>query len=231
MNEFKPDVVVGFGGYTSGSALWAASKMGIPTVIQEQNSYAGITNKMLAKSVDRVCVAYDQAKQYFPSEKIAFTGNPVRSFKEGERLESEARMQLGLQSERSTLVIVGGSLGARSINRAMRSLYNEIAKLQDLQILWQCGSLYIEEYAECETAQLENVKITDFIEDMDAAYAAADVVLCRAGALTLSELMILGKAAILVPSPNVAEDHQTKNAMALVDNDAAILLEDDVLEK
>jgi len=231
LKEFKPDVVAGFGGYASGAALWAAAQMKIPTLIQEQNSYAGITNKILSKKVDTVCLAYEEASQFFPGAKVVITGNPIRALRANAISKEKAVAKLGLASDKKTVLIIGGSLGARSINRAMRSLHGELSVLSDIQIIWQCGSLYHEEYKDCDTAQLEHVHIKSFIEDMDVAYASADLVACRSGALTISEVQGLGKAAVLIPSPNVAEDHQTKNANALVKHDAAVMLEDKVVDQ
>lgn len=230
LKKFKPDAVAGFGGYASGAALYTATLLGIPSLIQEQNSLPGVTNKLLSKKVDKICNAYESANRYFPESKTIHTGNPVRTeLRHRESNKSAARLMLGLNESKKTILIVGGSLGARSINRALRDQYKELSTAKDIQILWQCGSLYYEEYKNCDTAKLEHVKILGFIEDMAVAYDAADVVICRAGALTISELMVLAKAVVLVPSPNVAEDHQTKNAMVLVENEAALLLKDEDL--
>ncbi|MCL4118295.1 UNVERIFIED_CONTAM: hypothetical protein GTU68_042199 [Idotea baltica] len=226
IKDFKPDVVAGFGGFASGAALWTAGKMGIPTLIQEQNSYPGVTNRILGKNVKTVCTAYDAASTYFNGPKLVMTGNPVRAMERAIITPSKAREILGLAKNKKTILLIGGSLGAKSMNEALRNGVDEIGKWQDVQLVWQCGAAYYKDYMNCNTAELANVKLVEFIEDMDVAYAATDLVICRAGALTISELMVLGKPAILVPSPNVAEDHQTKNAMALVEHDAAILIED-----
>ncbi|HHS95501.1 MAG TPA: UDP-N-acetylglucosamine--N-acetylmuramyl-(pentapeptide) pyrophosphoryl-undecaprenol N-acetylglucosamine transferase, partial [Phaeodactylibacter sp.] len=227
INRFKPQVAVGVGGYASYPTLAVAARKGIPTLIQEQNSYAGITNKMLKNKVRTVCVAYDHMERYFPSSHIVWTGNPVR--KDLQNLEGKkekAIKHFGFKPNKKYIVVMGGSLGARSLNDSMRNNADLISQHKDIQILWQAGKLYIEEFQKSKTAQLENVKIQAFIKRMDLAYALADVVIARAGALTISELCLLAKPAILVPSPNVAEDHQTKNATALVEKQAAILVKD-----
>ncbi len=227
LRSFKPQVVVGVGGFASGPVLEVASRMGIPTLIQEQNSYAGVTNRLLAKKVDKVCVAYEGMDKYFPKEKIVLTGNPVRrALFEKEGGKKEGYEYFKLDPSKKTLFLFGGSLGARSLNRAVAANESLLMENQGVQLLWQVGKLYIEEYRECAVAQLPNVQVRAFIDRMDLAYALADVVLCRAGALTISELCMVGKPAILVPSPNVAEDHQTKNAMALVEKDAALVIND-----
>lgn len=227
VRKFKPDAAVGVGGYASGPTLDVAARLGIPTLVQEQNSYAGITNRLLANKVKKVCVAYEGMERFFPKDKIIFTGNPIRqeiTKIEGKR--GEAIKHFDLDPTKKTIVVVGGSLGARTLNNAMEGSFDLIAKSQDVQIIWQAGKLYIEEFQQKETGQLPNVKLMKFIDRMDLAYAAADVVISRAGAATISELCLVQKPAILVPSPNVSEDHQTQNAMALVDKDAAILVKD-----
>ncbi len=236
VRKFKPDVVIGTGGYASGPVMRAAQRANIPTLIQEQNSYAGVTNKILGKKASRVCVAYDHMEQFFPAEKIVFTGNPVRSDilnLEGKR--EEGLKYYGLDPEKKTLVVIGGSLGARTLNNAMRDNVEFFEKYSlpigegrggAIQVIWQCGKFYEYEYTAMETAKLPNVKCLAFIDRMDLLYAAADVVISRAGALSISELCLVGKPAILVPSPNVAEDHQTKNALALVEKGAARLVRD-----
>lgn len=228
IERFKPDVVVGTGGYASGPVMRAAQNAGIPTLIQEQNSYAGVTNKLLSKRVSAVCVAYDGMGAFFPEDKIIFTGNPVRSdilSIKGKR--PEGRQYYGLDPEKKTIVVIGGSLGARTLNNAMRDNTDLIALHQsDVQILWQCGRLYETEFSNCATAKLPNVQIRAFIDRMDLLYAAATVVISRAGALSISELCLVEKPAVLVPSPNVAEDHQTKNAQALVEKGAARMIRD-----
>ncbi len=227
VSKYKPDVVVGVGGYASGPLLQMASSRKVPALIQEQNSYAGVTNKLLAGKAEKICVAYPNMEKYFPREKIIFTGNPVR--KDISNLKDryeEALKHYELDPNKKTTLLFGGSLGARTLNNAMKQNTRLIADQPDIQWIWQMGSIYYEDFVDCETAQLPNVHPMAFLERMDLAYAAADVVVCRAGALTVSELCIVGKPAILVPSPNVAEDHQTKNAMALVNEDAAVLLKD-----
>jgi UDP-N-acetylglucosamine--N-acetylmuramyl-(pentapeptide) pyrophosphoryl-undecaprenol N-acetylglucosamine transferase len=222
---FRPDVAVGVGGYASGPVLEIACRMGIPTLIQEQNSYAGVTNRLLASKVDRVCVAYVGMGRFFPAHKIVLTGNPVRAgLIERSAGKAEAAAHFGMDPDRPVLFVFGGSLGALSINQAMAANAQKIAGRPEIQVLWQIGSLYVEQFAASETAQLPNVRVLPFVDRMDLAYALADVVASRAGALTISELCLVGKPAILIPSPNVAEDHQTKNAQALADRDAAILL-------
>jgi UDP-N-acetylglucosamine--N-acetylmuramyl-(pentapeptide) pyrophosphoryl-undecaprenol N-acetylglucosamine transferase len=227
VRRFKPDAVVGTGGYASGPVMQAAQRAGIPTFIQEQNSYAGVTNKLLGKGATAICVAYDNMEQFFPAEKIVFTGNPVRKDilkLDGKR--EEGIRHYGLDSGKKTIAIIGGSLGARTLNQAMGENTALLAAHPEIQVLWQCGKFYEHEYTNSDTAKLPNVHIRAFIDRMDLLYAAADMVVSRAGALSVSELCIVGKPAILVPSPNVAEDHQTKNAMALVNKQAALLITD-----
>jgi UDP-N-acetylglucosamine--N-acetylmuramyl-(pentapeptide) pyrophosphoryl-undecaprenol N-acetylglucosamine transferase len=227
IKDFQPDVVVGVGGYASGPILKVAMAQGVKGLVQEQNSYAGVTNKLLGKDVKKICVAYEGMEKFFPTEKIIHTGNPVRQdVWDNQHLQSDARAFYSLDKNKKTIVLIGGSLGARTMNQAMRDNLETIAQNPDIQILWQCGKLYIDEFSKSETAQLPNVKITAFLEKMDMAYAAADVVISRAGALSISELCLVGKPAVLIPSPNVSEDHQTKNAMALVNKNAAILVKD-----
>ena len=227
IKEFKPDAVVGVGGYASGPLLHSANKMGIPSLIQEQNSYAGITNKLLAKKANKICVAYQGMERFFPSDKILMTGNPVRKdLANIEGLRSEAQQFLNLDPSKKTLLVVGGSLGARTINHSIIENI-EAFKNKDIQVIWQCGKFYHKEMKEkLAKADIENVQVSDFLARMDLAYAAADLVISRAGAGTISELCLVEKACILVPSPNVSEDHQTKNAMALVNQDAAIMIRD-----
>ncbi len=227
VSAFKPDVVIGTGGYASGPVMRSAQRANIPTLIQEQNSYAGVTNKLLGKRAEKVCVAYDHMEAFFPADRIVFTGNPVRSDilnLEGKR--AEGLQYYGLDPEKRTIVVIGGSLGARTLNNAMRDNVQFFEKYDGVQVLWQCGKFYEYEYSACETAKLPNVQIRAFIDRMDLLYAAADVLISRAGALSISELCLVGKPAILVPSPNVAEDHQTKNALALVEKGAARLVRD-----
>lgn len=225
LKNFKPHVVVGTGGYASSSVLLAATRRNIPSLIQEQNSYAGITNKQLAKGVNKICVAYEGMEKYFPKEKIVLTGNPVRR-DINTATRAKALEIFGLESGRKTLLILGGSLGARTINE---SVLVGIDLLVDagLQVIWQTGKFYLDEFKN-RTISLDTkrVKLFDFLNQMDLAYAAADVVVSRAGALAISELCLVGKPSIFVPSPNVAEDHQTKNAMALVKVHAALMIAD-----
>lgn len=227
IGRFKPDVAIGVGGYASGPLLFAAAKKGVPTVLQEQNSYPGITNKMLAKHAQKICVAYDGLDKFFESSKIVKTGNPVR--KEicyGAMDQIAAKEHFGFERDRSLILVIGGSLGARTLNDSM---FNGLDKIKDesLQLLWQCGKLYFDEFdGKLNKEKYTNVQLTKFITEMDKAYAAADLIISRAGALSISELCLIGKPVILVPSPNVAEDHQTKNAMALVENNAAMMVGD-----
>ncbi len=229
LKDFCPDVVVGVGGYASGPTLRMAGKLGIPTLIQEQNSYAGVTNKLLAKDAAKICVAYEGMERFFPEEKIMVTGNPVRrNLVENKMKRSDAARQLNLDPSKRILLIVGGSLGARTLNESVMANLDLIRISDDVQIIWQTGKYYFEEMKQRLAAEVPvpNLFPTDFISDMDAAYGAADLVVSRAGAGTISELCLLKKPVILVPSPNVAEDHQTKNAMALANKDAAIHIAD-----
>ena len=234
VRKFKPDVAVGVGGYASGPLLKVAERKSIPTVLQEQNSYPGVTNKLLAKNAHKICVAYDGMERFFPKDKIVLTGNPIRAefFKDLINKKEEAYRHFGFDKNKKTVFVFGGSLGARTINQAMEANTDLLRENQQIQVLWQIGKLYIEDFGKCETAKMPNLKTEIFIERMDLAYAMADLVIGRAGALTISELCLVGKPAILIPSPNVAEDHQTKNAMALVDQNAALLVHDkDAKEK
>ena len=227
IKDYKPDVVVGVGGYASGPVLRQAAKAGIPLIIQEQNSYAGITNKLLAKNATLICVAYDGMERYFPAEKILKTGNPVRqSFEDLDKIRTEAQNFFSLKDGRTTVLILGGSLGAGTINK---SLADNIPSMigSDCQWIWQTGSNYFEDVnALVGVTSASNIKVHGFINRMDLAFAAADIIVSRAGAGTISELCIVGKPVILVPSPNVAEDHQTRNARALAEKNAAILIPD-----
>jgi UDP-N-acetylglucosamine--N-acetylmuramyl-(pentapeptide) pyrophosphoryl-undecaprenol N-acetylglucosamine transferase len=227
IKEFKPDVVVGVGGYASGPVLRQAGRMGIPTLIQEQNSYAGVTNKLLARKASVICVAYDAMEKYFPKEKIIKTGNPVRhNFDNLKTLQEEALCFFNLRKEFPVVLVLGGSLGAGTINNSLSANIN-ILRESDCQWLWQTGKYYFENVnALVSLSFSENISVHGFINRMDLAYAAADVIVSRAGAGTISELCLVGKPVILVPSPNVAEDHQTKNAEALSKNDAAMLISD-----
>jgi len=228
IRDFNPDVVVGVGGYASGPVLRQAGKMGIPTLIQEQNSYAGVTNKLLAKKASAICVAYDGMEKYFPAGKIIKTGNPVRqNYENPGTITDEALQYFNLKKKFPVVLVLGGSLGAGSINNSLSS-HIDILRDSDCQWLWQTGKHYFENVkALVSVSFTENISVHGFINRMDYAYAAADVIVSRAGAGTISELCLVGKPVILVPSPNVAEDHQTKNARALSDNDAAILIRDD----
>ncbi len=227
IKQFKPNVVIGTGGFASGPLLQAAGSAGIPTVVQEQNSFPGITNKLLSKKANAICVAYENLERFFPKEKIVLTGNPVRQdLIDIESKRDEAITFYGLDPNKKTLLVLGGSLGARRINQLIeKELQNMLS--QDVQIIWQCGKLYFEDY---KKHNQQNVRVVDFIERMDFVYAAADVIISRAGASSVSELCIVGKPVIFIPSPNVAEDHQTKNAQAIVDAKGAILLKESELD-
>lgn len=227
IKKFKPNVVIGTGGFASGPLLQAAGSAGIPTVVQEQNSYPGITNKLLSKKANAICVAYENLERFFPKEKIVLTGNPVRQdLIDIDSKREEAIAFYGLDPNKKTLLVLGGSLGARRINQLIeKELQNFLS--QDVQVIWQCGKLYFEDYKKYNQP---NVKVVDFIERMDFVYAASDVIISRAGASSVSELCIVGKPVIFIPSPNVAEDHQTKNAQAIVDAKGAILLKESELE-
>jgi UDP-N-acetylglucosamine--N-acetylmuramyl-(pentapeptide) pyrophosphoryl-undecaprenol N-acetylglucosamine transferase len=227
IKEFKPDVVIGVGGYASAPTLYAASRAGLPTLIQEQNSYPGITNRILSRRVDRICVAYDGLEKYFPREKIFLTGNPVREeISNCAAHVDEAFSHFRLDAGKPVLLVVGGSLGARTINLSVGPLLKELTDA-GCQVIWQTGRSYYQE-AQMVAAPFEakGVRVFDFINRMDLAYAASTLVVSRAGAIALSELIQVGKPGILIPSPNVAEDHQTKNAMALVNHGAAIMVKD-----
>lgn len=225
---FKPDIAVGVGGYASGPTLRMSGWLGIPTLIQEQNSYAGVTNKLLAKTARKICVAYEGMERFFPAEKIVVTGNPVRKdLEEALEKRKEAIEFFGLDPQKKTILIVGGSLGARTINRSIIDGLDRIFAVPDVQIIWQTGKYYLADVTKhLKAYRGMQVYYSDFITRMDFAYSAADLVISRAGASSISELCLLGKPVVLVPSPNVAEDHQTKNAKALVDKDAAIMIAD-----
>ena len=225
--RFRPDVAVGVGGYASGPLLAVTTRMGIPALLQEQNSFPGITNKLLAKRADKICVAYDKMERYFPASKLVFTGNPVRTaFLTRAVDRREAFEHFGLDPDKKTIFLFGGSLGAQALNEAIAAQIEPIKKREDVQLLWQVGKIYSDRYQQMTKVQAPNVHRLAFVDRMDMAYAIADLVVCRAGALTISELALLGKPALLVPSPNVAEDHQTKNARALVEQGAAAMLSD-----
>jgi len=227
LKSFIPDIAAGFGGYASGPMLRVASNAGVPSLIQEQNSYPGVTNKLLAGKAKTICVAYPNMEKYFPSEKIVFTGNPVRkSITSTDKLRKEAIEYFGLDPQKKTVVIIGGSQGAKTLNESMVQNTETIAMQRGIQYIWQIGKYYWPTYQKTKVSNFNDVKALQFIDRMDYAYAAADIVVCRAGAGTISELSIAGLSTILVPSPNVAEDHQTYNARALSDRNAAILLPD-----
>ena len=227
IKNFRPMVAVGVGGYASGATLYECARMGIPCLIQEQNSYAGVTNKLLAKRVRKICVAYEGMERFFPADKIIMTGNPVRQNVLDSPLSvGDARKAFGLDPEKKTILIVGGSLGARTMNESIQQ-HLDLVKDSGLQFIWQTGKYYNAKIMEfMKGKELPNLKILDFISDMGAAYKAADLVISRAGASSISEFQLIGKPVILVPSPNVAEDHQRKNAMALVNRHAALYVED-----
>lgn len=226
VRSFKPDIVVGFGGYASGPVLYISSLLGKPTIIQEQNSYAGVTNKILSKRAKAICVAYSDMERFFPREKIKLTGNPVRKdLMELNVNKEDAVKFFGLNQDKKTILVIGGSLGARTINESIEKGLEEFGK-NNLQLIWQTGKAFYSRAKEAAEPYSDHVKVFDFINRMNFAYTAADIVISRAGALSISELTLVRKAAVLVPSPNVAEDHQTKNAMALVNKNAAIMVTD-----
>ncbi len=228
LKDFKPDIAIGVGGYASGPMLKEAQKRGIPTLLQEQNSYAGVTNKLLAAKADCICVAYEGMERFFPQDKIVLTGNPVRrNLLDCGATPEQARQAMGVDPNKKTILIIGGSLGARTINNAIIDGLQRIGEMHGVQVIWQTGKIYDQQCSEALNASgVKNVVQMAFISNMDMAYRAADLVVSRAGASSISELQLLGKASILVPSPNVAEDHQTKNALALVKHDAAIMVTD-----
>ncbi len=233
INDFKPHAAVGVGGYASGPTLKMAGAMGIPTLIQEQNSYAGVTNKLLAGKASKICVAYPGMEKFFDKNKIIMTGNPVRQgLLENNLSKEDAIKTFGLDPKKKTILIVGGSLGARTLNNCVMHSMEKI-KSSDVQFIWQTGKYYINEAKECYKTEgnPEMIHTTDFISNMNAAYTAAELVVSRAGAGSISEFCLLGKPVVLVPSPNVAEDHQTKNAMALVEKGAAVYIKDSEAEE
>jgi UDP-N-acetylglucosamine--N-acetylmuramyl-(pentapeptide) pyrophosphoryl-undecaprenol N-acetylglucosamine transferase len=232
VKDFKPQIAIGVGGYASGPLLRAAANKKIPTLIQEQNSYAGITNKLLSKKVNAICVAYDKMERYFPGEKIVFTGNPVReNLIQNLQNKTEALNYFGLKGSEKVILIVGGSLGARSINNAVLKNIESISK-SGIQVIWQTGAIYFERIQnELKNSKPANLQIHEFLSRMDFAYSVADVVISRAGAGTISELCLIGKPTILIPSPNVSEDHQTKNALALVEKEAALMVRDNEIDE
>ena len=228
LRDFHPQVAVGVGGYASSAALGAANSLGIPTLLQEQNSYAGLANKNLAAKASKICVAYEGMERFFPADKIMMTGNPVRQqLLDTKVTREEALKTFNLSPDKKTILLVGGSLGARTINESVLNHLDEIRE-SGLQFIWQTGKYYSAQIAETskQKGQPDDLRVLDFISDMAAAYRAADLVISRAGASSISEFCLIGKAVILVPSPNVAEDHQTKNALALVHKDAALYVKD-----
>lgn len=225
VKEFKPDVAVGVGGYASGPVLQRAAKNGVPCLVQEQNSYPGVTNKILAQDAKKICVAYPNMERFFPQEKIIMTGNPVRQSLLAPVDREEALKAFGLETDKPVILVIGGSLGARSINQGILASLNDLP--DNVQLLWQTGKIYFDDIkAALDKNPRNNVKASDFIKRMDLAFGIADIVISRAGASSISELALLGKSSILVPSPNVSEDHQTKNAMALVNENAALMVKD-----
>lgn len=229
IRNFQPDVAVGVGGYASGPTLKMAGMMGVPTLIQEQNSYAGVTNKLLAQKAQKICVAYEGMEKFFPAEKILMTGNPVRQNLSATSIgHQEAVASFGLNPDKKVILAIGGSLGAGTLNETLSRNLDTVRSNSDIQFIWQTGKYYYEQVKTAVTqyGELPNLRITDFIKNMDTAYAAADLVISRAGAGSISEFCLLEKPVILVPSPNVAEDHQTKNALALVNKQAALYVKD-----
>ncbi len=229
LKQFKPNVVIGTGGFASGAVLKVASILGIPTVIQEQNSFPGITNKLLSKKANKICVAYDNLEKFFPSEKMVLTGNPVRQdVLDIQDKKSEAVSYFNLDGNKKTLLVLGGSLGSRRINQLIAKELDFLIAA-GLQVYWQCGNFYMTEYK--KFSETENVQVVSFIDRMDLIYAAADFVISRAGASSVSELCLVGKPVIFIPSPNVAEDHQTKNANAIVAKNGALILKESELDQ
>lgn len=228
VGKFKPDAVIGTGGFASGPLLVVAAMKGVPTLIQEQNSFPGITNKLLSKKVNKVCVAYEGLERYFPKEKLILTGNPVRQdLLDLDQKSAEAQTFFNLNSNKKTLLVLGGSLGARRVNQLVESKLNYFKELE-VQLIWQCGKLYADDYNKYNS--LEQVQVHSFLNRMDLAYAAADIVISRAGASSVSELCVVGKPVIFIPSPNVSADHQTKNALAVSEKKAAILISEKEIE-
>ena len=224
IKKFKPNVVIGTGGYASGPIMYVANLLNIPTLIQEQNSYPGITNKLLSKRVNKICVSYENLEKYFPKNKIVITGNPVRSnISKYSDLFDKGIKSFDLNANKKTMLVIGGSLGSREINKAIYSIQDYL-KYINLQVIWQCGKLYYEEYKQKDISS--DVKLYDFLDDIALAYSVSDFIISRAGASSVSELSIVGKPVIFIPSPNVAEDHQLKNAKAVVKNEGAILVEE-----
>ncbi|WP_196885334.1 undecaprenyldiphospho-muramoylpentapeptide beta-N-acetylglucosaminyltransferase [Aureivirga sp. CE67] len=228
IRKFKPDVVIGTGGFASGPTLQVASGKGIPTLIQEQNSFPGITNKLLSKKVDKICVAYDNLDRFFPKNKIIKTGNPVRNdLLNVSEYRNKALERFNLDKEKKTLLILGGSLGARNVNKLIAENIGWLVE-RDIQVIWQTGKLYYEQYKKYD--ELDGVQVHAFLNEMNLVYAASDFIISRAGASSISELCLVGKPTIFIPSPNVAEDHQTKNAQAIVDHNGAIMIKESELD-
>ncbi|WP_179336988.1 undecaprenyldiphospho-muramoylpentapeptide beta-N-acetylglucosaminyltransferase [Winogradskyella ludwigii] len=228
IKKFKPDAVIGTGGFASGPLLQVASSKGIPSLIQEQNSFPGITNKLLSKKVNTICVAYEGLEKFFPKDKIKLTGNPIRKdLLEVKNKQVEGKNAFNLKEDRQTLLVLGGSLGARRINQLIESNL-EFFEAKGIQVIWQCGKLYYDQYKKHN--ELQNVQVHAFLNQMDLAYAASDIIISRAGAISVSELCIVGKPVVFIPSPNVAEDHQTKNAKSVADKNAAILIKEKDLD-
>jgi UDP-N-acetylglucosamine--N-acetylmuramyl-(pentapeptide) pyrophosphoryl-undecaprenol N-acetylglucosamine transferase len=228
LKKHKPNVVIGTGGFASAPLLKTANNLGIPTLIQEQNSYAGVTNKWVADKAKAICVAYDNMERYFPKDKIYFTGNPIRqSLLDSSVLKSDALKTFHLKAEQKTILVIGGSLGARTINQTIEKHIADFNTL-NCNLIWQSGSFYFKDYAHLDK---ENIRVLEFIDDMQVAYAAADIIISRAGAGTVSELCLIGKPVIFIPSPNVAENHQYKNAMAIAEQNAGICIEEKDLDK
>ncbi|WP_339661390.1 undecaprenyldiphospho-muramoylpentapeptide beta-N-acetylglucosaminyltransferase [uncultured Polaribacter sp.] len=228
IKQFKPDIAIGTGGFASGPTLIMANRKNIPTLIQEQNSFPGITNKMLSKKANKICVAYDHLERFFPSDKIIKTGNPVRQdLLTIHTKEQEGKDFFNLDTAKKTILVLGGSLGARKINQLIEANL-DFFKNQKVHVIWQCGKLYFEEYKKYD--DLENVQVHQFVNRMDFAYAASDIIISRAGASSVSELCIVGKPVVFIPSPNVAEDHQTKNAKSIADKHGAIMLAENELD-
>lgn len=229
ISTFKPDVVIGTGGFASGPLLQVATSKKIPSIIQEQNSYPGITNKLLGKKVNTICVAYEGLEKFFPKEKLRLTGNPIRKdLLEVQSKHIEGKDTFGLIHSKHTLLVLGGSLGAKRINQLIETHIESFLN-QNVQVIWQCGKLYYDQYRQYN--KLDNIQVHAFLNTMDLAYAAADIIISRAGAISVSELCIVGKPVIFIPSPNVAEDHQTKNAKAVADKNAALLIRENHLER
>jgi len=228
IKKFKPDAVIGTGGFASGPLLQVASSKNIPSLIQEQNSFPGITNKLLSKKVNTICVAYEGLEKFFPKDKIKLTGNPIRKdLLEVKNKQVEGKKAFNLKEDKQTLLVLGGSLGARRINQLIESNL-EFFEAKDIQVIWQCGKLYYDQYKKHN--ELQNIQVHAFLNQMDLAYAASDIIISRAGAISVSELCIVGKPVVFIPSPNVAEDHQTKNAKSVADKHAAILIKEKDLD-